>query len=162
MATKGKKKEGVGGDGAAYTGRFAENRKARFDYEILETFEAGLRLEGFEVKAIRAGKASIAGAYCLVRDGEAIVVGMRVDPIQPKNVPAEYDPARRRHLLLSLAQIRDIERAVHVHGGTVIPLSLHAKHGFVKMDIGVARGKNKGDKRQAIKKRQDLREAKDR
>jgi SsrA-binding protein len=161
MATKGKKQEGVGGDGASYTGRFAENRRARFDFEILETYEAGLRLEGFEVKAVRAGKCSLAGSYCIIREGKAEIVGMRIDPIQIKNVPIDYVADRRRSLLISKAQMREIERAVHTHTGTVIPLSLFAKKGYVKIDIGVARGKNQRDKRETIKKRQDLREAKE-
>lgn len=147
-------------DGIRYSGRFAENRRAYFDYEILEKFEAGIELQGYEVKGVRAGKCSIAGAYALVRTGQAELVGVTIDLVQPKNAPEDYNPRHNRRLLLKEDEMRAIERAAHEHGGTVIPLSLFAKKNLIKVDLAVVRGKKAKDKRETIKKRQAMREAK--
>jgi SsrA-binding protein len=156
MATAKKK---TAEDGAQYSGQFAENRRARFDYEILETYTAGIELTGFEVKGIRNGKCSIAGAYALVRNGKAEIVGMTIDPVQPKNVPEDYEPRHNRKLLLKKDEMTAMERTAHEHGGTIIPLSVFAKKNLIKIDLGIARGKKDRDKRQVIKKRQAMREA---
>lgn len=138
----------------------AENRKARFDYEILKTFSAGLELIGAEVKSIRIGKISLAGAFVAVRGGEAFLVGADIPPFQPKNAPLEYDATRARKLLLSQAEIAELAEAEHTKGLTIVPLSVYNKGRFLKLDLAIARGRKKFDKREAIKKRDVEREIK--
>jgi SsrA-binding protein len=138
----------------------AENRKARFDYEILKTFSAGLELLGHEVKSVRAGKISLAGAFVAVRGGEAFLVGADIPPYQPKNTPPEYDGTRARKLLLSEAEIAELSTAEHTKGLTIVPLSVYNKGRFLKLDLAIARGKKKFDKREAIKKRDTERDLK--
>ena len=131
----------------------AENRKAKFDYEILKTFSAGLELLGAEVKSIRAGKISLAGAFVAVRGGEAFLVGADIPPYQPKNTAPEYDATRARKLLLSEDEIEELASAEHTKGLTIVPLSVYNKGRFLKLDLAIARGKKKFDKRESIKKR---------
>jgi SsrA-binding protein len=138
----------------------AENRKARFDYEILKTFSAGLELLGPEVKSIRSGKISLAGAFVAVRGEEAYLVGADIPPYQPKNTPADYDATRARKLLLSEAEITELADAEHTKGLTIVPLSVYNKGRFLKLDLAIARGKKKFDKRESIKKRDVERELK--
>ncbi|MHB0977829.1 MAG: SsrA-binding protein SmpB [Minisyncoccota bacterium] len=132
---------------------FAENRKARFDYEILEKFTAGLELVGSEVKSVRAGKISLVGTFVGVRGGEAYLLGADIAPYQPKNMPQDYDSVRPRRLLLSRAEIAELAKAEGTKGLTIVPLSVYNKGRFIKLDLAIARGKKKGDKREAIKKR---------
>jgi len=132
---------------------FAENRKARFDYEILEKFTAGLELLGSEVKSVRAGKISLAGTFVGVRGSEAYLLGADIASYQPKNMPADYDSTRPRRLLLSRAEIAELTKAEGTKGLTIVPLSVYNKGRFLKLDLAIARGKKKGDKREAIKKR---------
>ncbi len=139
--------------------QFANNRKAFFDYEILEKFSAGLELEGLEVKSIRAGKMSLAGSFVAVRGGEAFLIGADVPPYQPKNAPPDYDATRARKLLLSKTEIEHLREAEDIKGLTIVPLSVYNKGRFLKIDVAIARGKKQFDKRQAIKKRQAEREA---
>ena len=139
--------------------QFANNRKAFFDYEILEKFSAGLELEGLEVKSIRAGKMSLAGSFVAVRGGEAFLIGADVPPYQPKNAPPDYDATRARKLLLSKTEIEQLREAEDIKGLTIVPLSVYNKGRFLKIDVAIARGKKQFDKRQAIKKRQAEREA---
>jgi SsrA-binding protein len=132
---------------------FAENRKARFDYEILETLSAGLELVGAEVKSVRGGKISLAGSFIGVRGGEAYLLGADIAPYQPKNASAEYDSTRPRKLLLTKSEVQKLSDAEGTKGLTIIPLSVYNKGRFIKLDLGIARGKKKFDKRESIKKR---------
>ncbi len=132
---------------------YLENTKARFDYEILDTYEAGIELFGFEVKSVRQGKGGITGAHAIVRGGEVFLVGMRIDPYQPENTDPAYDSLRTRKLLLKKKEIYELEELDEKKGLTLVPLSLYNKNGKVKVSIAVARGKKKFDKRETIKKR---------
>ncbi|OGN09535.1 MAG: SsrA-binding protein [Candidatus Yanofskybacteria bacterium RIFCSPHIGHO2_02_FULL_39_10] len=138
---------------------YANNPKAGFDYEILETIEAGLVLEGHEVKSIKTGKASIKGTYVKILNKEAFLIGATVSPYQPVNTPKNYDPQRTRKLLLSKKEILNLISTSQSHGTTLIPLKLYGKKGYIKLLIGIARGKKKYDKRETIKKK-DIQRAK--
>jgi len=134
------------------------NKKAHFDYDILEKFEAGLDLHGFEVKSLRGGRGSLEGAHVVVRGGEAYIVGMTIPPYQHINTPLSYDPARARRLLLSKKEIAQLSDAESTKGLTVIPLSVYNKHKFLKVEVAIGRGKKQFDKRETIKKREAERE----
>ena len=136
----------------------ADNSKARFDYEILEKFSAGLELLGHEVKSIRNGGASLAGSYVSIRGKEAFLLGANINPYQPKNIAGDYDPRRARKLLLDKSEIEELETAENTKGLTIVPLSVYNKGRFLKLDLAIARGKKKFDKRQSIKKRDTERE----
>ena len=133
--------------------QFADNRKAFFDYEILEKFSAGLELLGTEVKSVRGGKVSLAGSHVTVRGGEAYLIGTDIPAYQPKNAPTDYDPKRARKILLSKKELRQLADAEGTKGLTIVPLSVYNKGRFLKVDVAIARGKKKFDKRQSIKKR---------
>lgn len=133
---------------------YAQNKRATFDFEILEKIEAGIELRGHEVKAIKAGKASIKGAYVKMLGGEAFLLGANVSPYQPKNVPKDYEPQRDRKLLLRKKELDYLMGKQKEKGLTLVPIKLYNKGGKVKLEIGVARGKKKYDKREAIKKRE--------
>jgi SsrA-binding protein len=135
-----------------------EHKKARFDYEILEEYEAGLELLGHEVKSLRAGQAKLEGAHIIVRGGEAYIVGMVVSPYQPKNTPAEYDPGRSRKLLLTKKEISELGAAEGQKGLTVVPISVYNKGRTLKIRLAIARGRKKHDKRAVLKKRDTERE----
>ncbi|GMQ95025.1 MAG: SsrA-binding protein SmpB [Patescibacteria group bacterium] len=132
---------------------FIQNKKARFNYEILETFDAGIELRGFEVKSLRKKQGSLEGAYVVVRGNEVFLVGTTIPPYQPANAPKDYDPERARRLLLTKKEITVLAGAEHQKGLTIVPLSVYSKHNKLKLGIGIARGKKKYDKREAIKKR---------
>lgn len=132
---------------------YLDNPKARFDYEVLEKFDAGIELFGFEVKSVRAGRGSIAGTHIIVRGGEVFIIGMRIDPYQPGNTDPAYQPDRTRKLLLTKKEIRELEETDSKKGLTLVPLSLYNKNGKVKVAFAVARGKKQFDKRETIKKR---------
>jgi len=132
---------------------YANNSKANFDYEILETLEAGMVLKGYEVKSIKTGKVSIKGSYVKIINGEPFLVGATITPYQTTNTPADYDPQAFRKLLLSRKQISVLVGTSKSHGLTFIPLKLYGKKGLVKLLIGIAKGKKKYDKRETIKKK---------
>lgn len=132
---------------------YAENKKARFDYELLERFTAGLELTGPEVKSVRAGKVSLAGSFVSVRGKEAFLLGAEIQAYQPKNQPEDYESARARKLLLSKDEIERLGEAESTKGLTIVPISVYNKGRFIKLDLAIARGKKQFDKRQAIKKR---------
>lgn len=136
---------------------FVENRKARFDYEILETFEAGLVLAGYEVKSIKLGRAKLEGAYVIIRGGEAYLVETSIAPYQAANMPKEYDPMVPRKLLLSKKELTKLERETDEKGLTIVPLRLYNKARKLKLEIALAKGKKKTDKRETIKKRETKR-----
>ncbi len=135
-----------------------ENRRARFEYEILETYEAGLQLTGTEVKSIRAGKANLQDAFALFRDGEAWLHNLHISPHGTASKVFNHDPTRRRKLLLHRREIDRLRGLVEQKGLTVVPLKLVLNRGWIKAHLGVARGKKLHDKRQAIKERQTQRE----
>jgi SsrA-binding protein len=139
---------------------YADNRKALYDYEILNTFSAGIELLGLEAKSVREGKINLRGAFVVVRGGEAFLLNADITPYQPKNTPAEYDALRERKLLLTEAEIAELKKAEDTKGLTIVPLSVYNKGKFIKLDIAVARGKKQFDKRQSIKKRDVERELK--
>jgi len=136
----------------------ARNRRARHDYHIFETFEAGIVLRGSEVKSLRDGKASLAEAYARVRDGEAFLIGAYIKPYEHTGSYDQLDPRRDRKLLLHKRQIRDLERQTRIKGNTLIPLSLYFRDGYAKVEIGIGTGKKKYDKRQDMKERDARRE----
>lgn len=132
---------------------YANNSKILFDYEVLKRFTAGIELLGTEVKAVREGKCSLRGAFAVIRGNEAFLIGADIPAYQPKNAPKDYDSLRARKLLLSKDELEELRIAEGTKGLTIIPLSVYNKGRFLKLDIAIARGKKKFDKRQAIKKR---------
>ncbi len=140
---------------AAPTDRLiAENRKARFDYFIEERYEAGLALQGWEVKAMRAGRAQLTEAYVYLRGGEAFLIGAHLSPLSSTSSHVVADPARTRKLLLNHSEINGLIGAVERKGYTVVPLELYWKNGRAKLQIGLAKGKKQHDKR-AVEKERD-------
>lgn len=136
----------------------ATNRKARFEYFILETYEAGLALQGTEIKSIRAGQVSIAEAYVQIKNGrEAWLVNCHIAPYEPAS-RFNHNPLRERRLLLNRKEIRELWDQVRMKGLTIVPLRIYFSHGYAKIEIGVARGKKNYDKRQDIAKRDFERE----
>jgi SsrA-binding protein len=134
------------------------NKKAFHDYFIEEQIEAGLALEGWEIKAIRAGRAHLKEAYVIVRDGEIFIFGMHISPLQQASTHVKPDPVRTRKLLLHAAQINRLIGKVERAGFTLMPLDLHYLRGRVKVQIGLAKGKKQHDKREAEKDRDWQRE----
>ncbi len=132
---------------------YANNSKASFDYEILETIEAGIVLKGYEVKSIKTGKVSIRGSYVKIIDGIPYLIGATISPYQIANTPPDYDPQASRRLLLSKKQISTLVGTSKTHGLTLIPLKFYNKKGLIKLLVGIAKGKKKYDKRETIKKR---------
>ncbi|HQY47818.1 MAG TPA: SsrA-binding protein SmpB [Usitatibacteraceae bacterium] len=135
-----------------------ENRKAFHDYFIEERYEAGLVLEGWEVKAIRAGRAQLKEAYVIVRGAEAFIIGMHVSALPTASTHVRPDPTRTRKLLLQRAELAKLIGKVERSGYTLVPLDLHFTRGRVKAQIGLAKGKKQHDKREAEKERDWQRE----
>jgi SsrA-binding protein len=135
-----------------------ENRKAFHDYFIEERFEAGLVLEGWEVKAIRAGRAQLKEAYVVMQRGEPFVIGMHVSALPTASTHVHPDPTRTRKLLLNAPEIAKLIGKVEQKGYTLVPINLHYAKGRVKMDIGLAKGKKQHDKRETEKERDWQRE----
>ena len=136
----------------------ASNRKARHDYHIDDVFEAGLVLTGTEVKSLRAGRASLIDAFATVSAGEAWLERLHI-PEYAQGTWTNHEPRRRRKLLLHRHEIETLAAETRERGLTIVPLQLYFKDGRAKVEIGVARGKKNYDKRQALKERQDNREA---
>ncbi|MEW5879906.1 MAG: SsrA-binding protein SmpB [Pseudomonadota bacterium] len=124
-----------------------QNKKAFHDYTIEERFEAGLALEGWEVKAIRAGQVHLKEAYVIVRDGELWLLNAHITPLKTASTHVQPDPARTRKLLLKAAEIRRLIGKVERAGYTLVPLDLHYKNGRIKLDVGLAKGKRQFEKR---------------
>lgn len=135
----------------------SENRKAYYDYEILETYEAGISLTGHEVKSIKAGHANLTGAFVIIKSNGAFLLNAEIPPYQPKNAPNDYNPSRTRQLLLNSKELKYLFGKTK-EGLTMIPLSLYNKGRRIKVAIGLARHKKKHDKRETIKKRETQRE----
>ncbi len=130
-----------------------DNRKVYFNYEVIEKYEAGIELFGFEVKSIKAGRAILAGAFAVVRGGEVYMMNMQIPPYQVGNTPESYDPTRTRRLLLNKKQIETIAPSDGMKGLTLVPLSLYNKGRLIKVELAVVKGKKNYDKRESIKKR---------
>ncbi len=135
-----------------------ENRKAFHDYFIEERVEAGLALEGWEVKAIRAGRAHLKEAYVVVKKGEIVLVGAHITPLAQASTHVHADPTRTRKLLLHRAEIERLMGKVDRAGYTLAPINLHYKGGRIKLEVGLAKGKKQHDKRDTIKEREWNRE----
>jgi SsrA-binding protein len=136
----------------------ADNKKAFHDYFIEERYEAGLVLEGWEVKAIRAGRAQIKEAYVILKGAEPFIIGMHVSALAAASTHVRPDPTRSRKLLLNAEEIRRLIGKVEQRGYTLVPLDLHYTKGRVKLEIGLAKGKKQHDKREAEKDREWQRE----
>jgi SsrA-binding protein len=132
----------------------AENRKARFDYFIEDRYEAGLSLMGWEVKAMRAGRAQLKEAYVYLRDGEAFLIGAHLSPLASASTHVTADPVRTRKLLLNRSELNHLVGSVERRGYTLVPLELYWKNGRAKLQVGLAKGKKQHDKR-AVEKDRD-------
>ncbi|MEK9148394.1 MAG: SsrA-binding protein SmpB [Patescibacteria group bacterium] len=133
------------------------NRKAAFDYEILETFEAGIELLGFEVKSVRAGRMSLIGAFAIIRKNEGFLINAVIPPYQATNTPPNYDPSRSRRLLLHAGEIKKLVGLTAERHLTLLPLRVYTKGPRIKVELGLARRKKKYDKRGLIREREDQR-----
>ncbi len=133
------------------------NRRARHDYEILETFEAGLELRGSEVKSLRAGQANLKDSYVQIRDGEAWLIGAHIAPYSFAR-EGGHDPERTRKLLLHRREIDRIAGKIAERGLTAVPLRIYFDHGLAKLEIGLAKGKAQYDKRRALREKEQKRE----
>ncbi|MDH5736689.1 MAG: SsrA-binding protein SmpB [Gammaproteobacteria bacterium] len=136
------------------TGTIALNKKARFEYELHERIEAGLQLEGWEVKALRAGKGQLTDTYVLLKDGEAFLLGAHIEPLKTASTHIHADPTRTRKLLMHRKEIARLFGATQAKGQTCIPLALYWKGPRVKCEIALATGKKTHDKRAATKDRE--------
>ena len=137
---------------------YAENRKAHFNYEILEKYEGGIELLGVEVKAVRSGKMSLEGAFVVIRGGEAFLINANIPPYQPNNSPKDYDPLKNRKILLTKKEIAELATNEKNKSLTIIPISVYNKDRKIKVTIALVKGKKKQDKRETIKKRDTERE----
>lgn len=133
------------------------NKKVSFNYELLETLDAGMELFGHEVKSLREKRGSLEGAHVVVRGEEAFLVGATIPPYQPVNTPKNYDPERARRLLLNKKEISELAGSESQRGLTIVPISVYSKGRNLKLKIAIARGKKKFDKRETIKKRESTR-----
>jgi len=136
------------------------NKRAYFDYEISETYEAGIELRGFEVKSIKSGRINLAGSYAIIRDNQIWLLNSDIPPYQPKNTPLDYDSKRTRRLLLKKSEIKNLTGRTQEKGLTLVPLKVYTKHQKVKVEIGLGKSRKKRDKRELIKKREVEREIK--
>jgi SsrA-binding protein len=136
----------------------AQNKKAFHDYFIEQTFEAGLVLEGWEVKSIRAARVQLKEAYVVVQNGELFLIGCHISPLPTASTHIQPDPVRNRKLLLNAIEISRLIGLVERAGYTLMPLNMHYTRGRIKLDIGLAKGKKQHDKRQADKEREWERE----
>jgi SsrA-binding protein len=136
----------------------AENRRARFEYSIEETHEAGIVLTGWEIKAIRAGQVQLTDGYVVIRDGELQLIGCRINALRSASTHVLPEPDRTKKLLMHKEEIRRLIGKVEQRGFTLVPLNLHYKGGRVKVDIALAKGKAQHEKRETEKKREWERE----
>ncbi len=139
--------------------QLVENKKARLRFEVLTTYEAGLELQGTEVKSLRAHHGSLDGARVVVRGAEAFIVGMTIPPFQVANAPKSFDPEAPRKLLLKKGEIAELLDAESKKGLTVVPLEVYNNKRYIKVRIAVVRGKNKADKREDMKRDEAKKEA---
>lgn len=137
---------------------YINNKKALFDYDILEEFEAGIALPGTAVKSVRNGSGKLDGAHVVVRGGEAFLVGASIPPYQRANAPEDYDPETALKLLLSKKELKRLEIDSESKGLTIVPIQLYNAGRLIKLKIALARGKKKHDKRETIKARDTKRD----
>ena len=130
------------------------NRKAYYDYEIMETLVGGIQLTGNEVKAVKNGSINIVGSYVVIRNNEAFLINANIAPYQPNNLLAKFNPLRTRKLLLKKSEINNLIQKIKKEKLTLIPLKVYNKNGLIKIEIALARHKKKFDKRETIKKRE--------
>lgn len=135
-----------------------KNKKAGFNFELLERYEAGVELLGTEVKSLRGGQGKLEGAHVVVRGGEAYLVGASIPPFQKANAPKDYEPERVRRLLLKNKEILELFTESEKKGLTVVPIRWYNKNRVLKLEIAVGRGKKKHDKRDSMKARDSKRE----
>jgi SsrA-binding protein len=138
--------------------RIADNKKAIFNYHIEERFEAGMVLEGWEVKSLRMGKVQLTDGYVVIRGGELFLIGCQINPLHTASTHVNPDNVRTKKLLLNKEEIRRLIGKVEQKGFTLVPLNLHWKNGKVKCDMALAKGKAEHDKRDTIKDREGKRE----
>jgi SsrA-binding protein len=136
----------------------AENRRARHEYHIDEKFEAGIVLQGWEVKAIRAGQVQLTDGYVVIRDGELQLIGLRINPLRTASTHVYPEPDRTKKLLMHKEQIRRLIGKVEQKGFTLVPLDLHYKDGRVKVEVALAKGKAQHDKRESEREKDWARE----
>ncbi|MEA5465149.1 SsrA-binding protein SmpB [Leptothoe sp. PORK10 BA2] len=136
----------------------ADNRQARFTYEILDSYEAGIALQGTEVKSIRAGKVNLRDGYAQVKNGEVWLLNVHISPHDMTNQAYNHEPRRPRRLLLHKAEIRKLIGKVEEKGLTLVPMKLYLKKGRVKVNIAIGRGKKLHDKRESLKQKQEKRD----
>ncbi len=137
---------------------YSENKKAYFNYEIIEKYEAGLVLQGQEVKSIKTGHINLTGSYVVIRNQEPYLIGAKIPAYQPKNTPADYNPEQPRKLLLNKKEIDYLAGKVNERGFSLIPLKIYEQNGRIKLEFALAKGKKKFDKKEKIKKRDADRE----
>jgi SsrA-binding protein len=140
------------------TARIAENKKAAFNYFFEERFEAGMVLEGWEVKSVREGKVQLTDGYVVIRNGELFLIGCQINPLNSASTHVRPDAVRTKKLLLKKDEIRRLIGKVEQKGYTLVPLNLHWKNGRVKCEFALAKGKAEHDKRDTIKEREGKRE----
>jgi SsrA-binding protein len=132
---------------------FIRNKKVGLKYEILEKLEAGIKLLGFEVKAVKSKKGSLDGSHITIRGGEAILLNVNIPPYQANNTPQDYNPERNRRLLLKRKEIDRLSGLESQRGLTIVPISVYNKKGKIKIEISVVKGKKKYDHRETLKKK---------
>jgi SsrA-binding protein len=140
--------------------KISENKKAYFNYELLDRFEAGLALNGQEVKSIKTFGVNLAGSYVVLRNGEFFWIGAKVPPYQPGNAPSNYEEERARKILLTKAEIRQLIGKTAQKGLTMVPLVIYTKAGKINLEFALAKGKKKFDKKELIRKRETEKELK--
>ena len=148
----------VSSKAAAAVTRIADNKKAMFNYHIEERFEAGMVLEGWEVKSVREGKVQLTDGYVVIRNGEMFIIGCQINPLGTASTHVTPDKVRTKKLLMHKAEIKRLMGKVEQKGFTLVPLNMHWKAGRVKCEIGLAKGKGEHDKRDTIKDREGKRE----
>jgi len=139
---------------------YADNKKATFDYEVLEKYEAGLILQGQEVKSIRTGHMHLSGSYVIIQNGKAELIGAKVPAYQPKNAAESYNPEQSRKLLLNKKELDYLAGRANEKGFALIPLKVYDNNGRIKLEFGLAKGKKNYDKKEKIKKRDVERQTK--
>ena len=138
------------------------NKRAYFDYQILETYETGIELKGFEVKAIKTGHLNLAGSYAIIKNNQLWLLNADIPAYQPKNTPLDYDSKRTRRLLLKTSEINNLADRVKAKGLTLTPLKVYTKNNLIKIEIGLAKSRKKYDKREFVKKREAQRQIQER
>lgn len=137
-----------------------KNKKAYFDYEFLEKYEAGIVLTGQEVKSIKLGRINLTGSYVIIRNNEAYLINAHISPYQPQNTSETYNPTRTRKLLLNKSEIQYLIGKSQIRGLTLIPMRVYTKKEKIKLEFAVARGKKKANKKELLKKRESEKDIK--